>query len=78
MQQTYLFETDNLGFRPFTPRDLNHVASLDADPETMSFFPGGVRTLEEIEQNIEKYINFYHKYHYGIFMVFDILSGEFF
>jgi RimJ/RimL family protein N-acetyltransferase len=43
----------------------------------MSFFPGGARTRQEVEGNIKKYINAYHEKGYGIFLVFEIDSGEF-
>ena len=41
LKQLYLFEADNLGFRPFVENDIDYLLLLDADPETMSFFPGG-------------------------------------
>jgi hypothetical protein len=72
MKQPYLFETDGLGFRPVVVGDLNYLLMLDADPETMSFFPGGARTPKEIENNIKKYIDAYNKFDYGVFLVFDV------
>lgn len=77
MKQTYLFEADNLGFRPFEEGDLNYLLMLDADPETMSFFPGGVRARHEIKDNIKKYITAYNEKGYSIFLVFDTSSQEF-
>lgn len=77
MKQEYLFVVDNLGFRPFIENDLNNLLTLDADPETMSFFPGGVRTHTEIENNIKRYINDFKEKGYGIFIVFDANNGEF-
>lgn len=77
MRQSYLFEADNFGFRPFVEDDLKYLLQLDADPETMSFFPGGARTQEEIKNNIKKYINSYNEKGYSVFMVFNTQSGEF-
>ena len=36
-QQSYLFDVDDLGFRPIVETDLNYLVLLDADPEIMSF-----------------------------------------
>lgn len=77
MKQTYLIETDHLGIRPFEDSDLDYLMLLDADPETMSFFPGGVRTREEIQTNIKKYITLYNKKGYSTFVVFDTNTNEF-
>lgn len=77
MKQLYLFEADNFGFRPFVENDLDYLLMLDADPETMSYFPGGVRSRQEIDSNIKKYITAYHENKYGIFLVFDTNSEEF-
>lgn len=77
MKQTYLFIVDNLGFRPFVEGDLNNLLLLDADPETMSFFPGGVRTRQEIKNNIKRYIKDYTEKGYGIYIIFDTSTGEF-
>ena len=77
MKQSYLFEADNLGFRPLIENDLDYILMLDADPETMSFFPGGIRTRQEIENNIKKYITSYNENGYSTFIVFDTRTGEF-
>ena len=50
---------------------------LDADEETMNFFPGGARTQEEINNNIKMYIDAYNKFGYGIFLVFFFFFYEF-
>jgi RimJ/RimL family protein N-acetyltransferase len=77
MKLPFLFEYDNFGFRPFIATDLDYLMMLDADPETMSFFPRGSRTREEIKDNIEKYVRNYQQMRYGIFMVFDTNTNEF-
>jgi RimJ/RimL family protein N-acetyltransferase len=77
MKQAYLIEIDNLGFRPCVEGDLDYLMILDADPETMSFFPGGVRSREEIQNNIRKYITSYHEKGYSTFVIFDTKTGEF-
>ena len=43
---------------------------LDADPETMRFFPDGVRSRQQIENNIKKYITAYNEKGYSAFVVF--------
>lgn len=77
MKQSYLFEADNFGFRPFVESDIDYLLMLDADPETMSFFPGGARTRQEIENNIKKYISGYNENGYGTFIIFDTRTEEF-
>lgn len=77
MKQSFLFEADNFGFRPVTDSDLNYFQMLDADPETMSFFPSGVRSTQEIQDKIKKYVAGYKKNGYGVFLVFDLTSGKF-
>lgn len=77
MKSSYLFAADHLGFRPILESDIDYLLMLDADTETMSFFPGGPRSIDEIKNNIQKYIDFYQKKGYGIYLIFDIVSGEF-
>jgi [ribosomal protein S5]-alanine N-acetyltransferase len=77
MKETYLFEVDHLGFRPIVENDLKYLLMLDADPETMSFFPGGVRAHEEIASNINKYMHNYKEKGYSTFVVFDTCTHEF-
>jgi ribosomal-protein-alanine N-acetyltransferase len=77
MKQVYIFEVEGLGFRSFEENDLDYLLTLDADPETMSFFPGGVRSRQEIEINIKKYVTAYNEKGYSTFLVFDTNSGEF-
>lgn len=77
MSHSYLIKVDHLGFRPFIESDLENLLMLDTDPETMSFFPGGARTPEEIANNIKKYIKEYKEKGYGVFIVFDTSTGKF-
>lgn len=77
MKQSYLFEADHLGFSAIVENDLNYLLMLDADPETMSFFPGGVRTHEAISNNIKNYMRDYKEKGYSTFIVFDIRTDEF-
>ena len=46
--------------------DIDYLLMLDADPETMKFFPEGVRSRQGIENNIKKYITAYNEKRYGI------------
>ncbi len=77
MTQPYLFQTDHFTFRPILESDLSYLLDLDGDLETMQFFPGGARTEDEIKNKIKTYSEFYTKNKYGVFMVFDISSGDF-
>lgn len=77
MKQSYLIKADNLEFRPFVESDLDYLLMLDSDPETMRFFPDGVRSRQQIENNIKKYITAYNEKGYSTFMVFDIHTDEF-
>lgn len=77
MKQLYLFEENQLGFRLIVENDLHYILMLDADPETMSFFPGGVRTNDEIVNNIKKYMQDYSEKGYSTFLVFDTTTNEF-
>ena len=74
--QSYLFEADHFGFRPVVETDIDYILRLDADAETMHFFPGGARTRQQIENKIKEYIDDYNENGYGIFLVFDSHSGE--
>jgi len=56
MTQSYLFSADNFGFRPVTAHDVNYFLMMDADPDTMSFFPGGARTQQQIEDKVANYM----------------------
>lgn len=40
--------------------DLDYLLRLNAETEVMSFFPSGVRSYQEIENNI-KYLSCYYK-----------------
>jgi len=77
MNQSYLFEVDHLGFRLFIESDLDYLLMLDADPETMSFFPSGVRSPKEIQDNIKRYITSYNEKGYGTFVIFDTNTNKF-
>ncbi len=77
MHKPYLFQTDNFAFRPILESDISYLLPLDGDPETMQFFPGGARTKDAIKNKIKTYSEFYAKNNYGVFMVFDISSGDF-
>lgn len=77
MTQSYLFEADNFGLRPVTANDINYFLMMDADPDTMSFFPGGARTQQQIEDKVANYIASYNQKKYGVFLVFELSTGEF-
>lgn len=77
MKQQFLFKSENFGFKPVTENDFKYFQMLDADPEIMSFFPSGVRSTQEIQDKIKKYVTGYKKNGYGVFLVFDLTSGEF-
>jgi ribosomal-protein-alanine N-acetyltransferase len=76
MTQSYLFEADHFGFRPVMIEDIEYFLMMDADPDTMSFFPGGARTQQQIEDKVAKYIAAYNQKKYGVFLVFELETGE--
>lgn len=54
----YLFESERLGFRDWITEDLDLMATLNADPEVMKYFPSTQskkKTLAFIERMMELY-----------------------
>ncbi len=77
MKQVYLFEADNLGFRQITEEDFDYLVMLDANPEVKKFFPGGIQTHAEIKDKIKRYQTSFQEKQYGVFVIFELNSGEF-
>ncbi len=59
--QTVILETERLMLRPLTPDDADALFVFYRDPEMRRFFPEGVLTYAETQQEIADII----EYHYG-------------
>lgn len=63
-----IFETPRLLLRQFTPADVNDLAAMYADPTVMAFL-GGPRSYETTQQHIERIIQNYQDYGFGLWAV---------
>lgn len=52
MEDDYLFKSQRLGFRLWQETDIAFLAAINADPETMEFFPA-VQTYEHTQAFVE-------------------------
>jgi len=77
MKQPYLFEFDNLGFRPVIENDFDHLVLLNTDPELRPFCPNPTLSENEIKEKILQYKKDYHEKGYSAFLVFELDTGEF-
>lgn len=73
----YLFDFDDLGFRPIIESDVEYLIKLDCDPEVKKFFPKGALAKDQIPAKIKEYQDEYKKLGYGYYLVFDLQSGKF-
>jgi ribosomal-protein-alanine N-acetyltransferase len=73
----YLFEFDDLGFRPLLDSDVDYLIQLDCDPEIKKFFPGGALTKDKIPEKLKEYQDKYNKYGYGCYLVFELKNDKF-
>lgn len=53
MTDTYLFQSERLGFRTWREQDIAPMAALNADPEVMEFFPS-TQSLAETKAFFQK------------------------
>lgn len=72
----YHFTSPRLGFRPFTPEDLDSFADLNADEDVMEYFPKRL-TTEESEALMNSYNEHIAEYRYGFYAVDLIETGNF-
>ena len=52
-----IFETERLRFRRLVPGDIDALYELYRDPEIRKYFPDGVRTYEETQEELEWFLN---------------------
>jgi RimJ/RimL family protein N-acetyltransferase len=74
--EPFLIETPRLRLRYYVPEDLDRLAPILGDAETMSFYPGPFSreaTRSWIERNIRRYREDGH----GLYAIEDRTSGEF-
>jgi RimJ/RimL family protein N-acetyltransferase len=72
----YLFTSERLGYRPVKKSDFAILLELDSDPEVRAFFPAGIMSSKQLEEKIEKYIQFYQSNKFGIFIAIELTTGE--
>lgn len=73
----YLIETKRLGLRYLQESDINHLESLESDPEVKKYFPDGPRDRTTTEAMIKRFISLQDDKGLPHFMIFNLDSGEF-
>lgn len=68
MSNTYVFESERLGFRRWQASDRNAFSSVNADPIVMEYFPN-VLTKEESDLLIERFEKYFVEKGYGLWTV---------
>ena len=72
----YIIETERLKLREFTMDDVNDLAAIFADPIMMQYYPS-TKDKEETKKWIEKNIERYKKYGFGLWAVVRRDNDEF-
>lgn len=73
-----VMETERLWLRRLTPDDLDDLARLYRDPQVRRFFPEGVLTREETQEELEWIIDVYYgRYGYGLWATIEKATGAF-
>lgn len=77
-EQKYVLSSERLLFRPFehTDVDLEHLYSLDSDPDVRRFFPD-CATREDAKKSLERFLDLWGKHRLTRFAVFDKETGHF-
>ncbi len=57
-----IVETERLLLRFFTENDYEHLYKLHTDKDVMKLYPGGIKTKEQIQQDLDSYISHQQKY----------------
>lgn len=71
-------ETDRLRLRMFRPDDLDHLATLFADPEVVRYVGDGKPiSRDEADRALQSIIQHWHKHGFGRWAVEDKTTGEF-
>jgi RimJ/RimL family protein N-acetyltransferase len=66
--QTYIFQSERLGFRLWTMEDFPILSAINTDPAVMHFFPK-IKTISETKVFIEKSKQLYKEFGYCFFAV---------
>ena len=76
LKKMYLFTSDRLGFRDWIPEDLPQMASINADPEVMKYFPA-VQDLQQTNEFISRMQKQFAERGYCYFAVDKLADGSF-
>ncbi len=72
-----MIETERLYLRPVERHDLDALCILDTDTEVRHFFPEGALTPSTIQQEIERFIQEWQVFGFGMFSFFEKKTGKF-
>ena len=75
-EKTYLFQSERLGFRNWTSADIEPLATLNADPTVMKFFPS-TNTYEQTSAFVERMQAQFLAKGFCYFAVDELQSGNF-
>jgi ribosomal-protein-alanine N-acetyltransferase len=72
------FETERLAHRPLAPEDVDEMARLHADPQTMRYIgQGQPRTHAQTRELLEFVLGQYRDYRLGLFATLEKATGRF-
>ena len=75
VNSNYLFTSQRLGFRPWTPDDLEEFAAMNADPAVMEYFPKPL-SREESAEFLDRLFKHQAKHGYCYFAAEVLKSRE--
>ena len=73
-----MIETERLLLRPFTPADLDALASLNADPDVMRYIADGKpQSRAQTEIRLNEVLDHWQQHGFGLFTAIEKTSGDF-
>ena len=72
-----ILETKRLYLKPFTDNDFELLYKIRSSAEVMKYISSGVRTSEQVNQELSEEIAHQQKYGYSKWACFDKVSNEF-
>lgn len=72
----YLFQSQRLGFRTWTDRDIEPFAAMNSDPQVMQFFPNTL-TAGQSSKLLKKIRSHFDQHGFGWFAVDTLQAEEF-
>ncbi len=72
-----VLETARLTLRHLEPGDLDALATIQADPEVMRFFPSGPRSRELTERDLDRCIATQAEHGFSLWATVDRAMGQF-